>query len=291
MPCMSTQSINDDAFLECLGFLAATIEELDCTCITIIGDWNADVSNDKHQFGNYFNQFCSDIGLIISSELKLPEDSFTYKSYSWHTTSWIDHCVSSKDGHDIIHDMDILYPESTGDHVHLRVGVSIERIPTLDESSSNSINRLDWSRLSKSDIDSYTLLTDAILGKVHTPVVALNCRNVDCTDPSHVAEVNLFYENLISSITSADTEAFANGRNGRRDKAYNRPGWSDYVDELHQSARECFLLWRDTGTPRQGKIFDLMQQSRARFKYAIRAIKHRENALRRESLAKKMTSN
>ena len=45
MPCMSTQSINDDVFLECLGFLAATIEELDCTCITIIGDWNADVSN------------------------------------------------------------------------------------------------------------------------------------------------------------------------------------------------------------------------------------------------------
>ena len=124
MPCMSTQSINDDVFLECLGFLAATIEELDCTCITIIGDWNADVSNDKHQFGNYLNQFCSDIGLIISSELKLPEDSFTYKSDSWHTTSWIDHCVSSKDGHDIIHDMEILYPKSTGDHVPFRVGVS-----------------------------------------------------------------------------------------------------------------------------------------------------------------------
>ena len=74
---LTIQSINDDVFRECLGFLAATIEELDCTCITIIGDWNADVSNDKHQFGNYLNQFCSDIGLIISSELKLPEDSFT----------------------------------------------------------------------------------------------------------------------------------------------------------------------------------------------------------------------
>ena len=106
--------------------------------------------------------------------------------------------------------MEILYPESTGDHVPFRVGVSIERIPTLDEPSSNSINRLDWSRLSKSDIDSYTLLTDDILSRVHIPVVALNCKNVNCTDPSHVAEVNLFYENLISSIKSADTEAFAN---------------------------------------------------------------------------------
>ena len=35
----------------------------------------------------------------------------------------------------------------------------------------------------------------------------------------------------------------------------------------------------------------MMQQSRARFKYAIRAVKQRENALRRESLAKKMANN
>ena len=74
--------------------------------------------------------------------------------------------------------MEILYQESTGDHVPFRVGVSIARIPTLDESSSDSINRLDWSRLSKSDIDSYMLLTDDILSKVHIPVVALNCKKI-----------------------------------------------------------------------------------------------------------------
>ena len=101
--------------------------------------------------------------------------------------------------------MEILYPESTGDHVPFRVGVS-----TLDESSSKSADRLDWSRLSNSDVDSYTCLTDDILNKVHIPVVALNCKNIDCTDLSHVVEVNTFYENVISAIVSADTEAFAN---------------------------------------------------------------------------------
>ncbi len=107
--------------------------------------------------------------------------------------------------------MEILYQESTGDHVPFRVGVSTERIRTLYESSSNSINILDWSRLSKYDVDSYTLITDDILSKVHIPVVALNCKkNIDCTDPSQVFEVNTFYENVISAIVSADTEAFAN---------------------------------------------------------------------------------
>ena len=76
-------------------------------------------------------------------------------------------------------------------------------------------------------------LADDILSRVHIPVG----KHVDCTDPSHVAEVNTFYDNVVSAIVSADTEAFANARDGRRGKAYNRPGWSDYVDELHMSAR------------------------------------------------------
>ena len=133
--------------------------------------------------------------------------------------------------------MEILDPESTSDHVPFRVGVSIARIPTLDESSSKSANRLDWSRLSKSDIDSYTLLTDDILSKVHIPVVAISCKNIDCTDPYHVIEVNTFYENVISAIVSANTEAFAKVRDGRRSKAYNRPGWSDCVDEVQERQR------------------------------------------------------
>ena len=126
---------------------------------------------------------------------------------------------------------------------------------------------------------------------MHIPVVALNCKTIDCTHPSHVVEVNTFYGNVISAIVSADTEAFAKVRDGRRGQAYNRPGWSDYVDELYKSARECFLLLRDTGKPRQGQVFNMMQQSRARFIYAIRAVKQRENALRRVPLAKKMTNN
>ena len=69
------------------------------------------------------------------------------------------------------------------------------------------------------------MLTDDILSMVHIPVVALICKKkFDCTDHSHVAEVNTFYENVISAIVFADTEAFANVRDGRRGKAYNRPG-------------------------------------------------------------------
>ena len=62
----------------------------------------------------------------------------------------------------------------------------------------------------------------------------------------------------------------------------------DYAADLHQAARECFLLWRDSGKPRHGYIFDLMTRSRARFKYELKGIKRKEDNLRRDALANKL---
>ena len=36
MPCMSAASANDDKYLECLGFLMSSIDELNCTCVTVL---------------------------------------------------------------------------------------------------------------------------------------------------------------------------------------------------------------------------------------------------------------
>ena len=46
-----------------------------------------------------------------------------------------------------------------------------------------------------------------------------------------------------------------------------RPGWNDHVDELHQMARDKFVVWVNEGKPRQGLIFNDMKNTLARFKY------------------------
>ena len=50
------------------------------------------------------NQFC-DENNWVSSELLLPANTFTYLSERWDSTSWLDHCVSTSDGHDVIQNM------------------------------------------------------------------------------------------------------------------------------------------------------------------------------------------
>ena len=77
--------------------------------------------------------------------------------------------------------------------------------------------------------------------------------------------------------------------NLRKHNFVNKPGWSDYVDDLYKASRDAFSLWRDAGQPRQGPLHELHKKTKARFKYALRFITKNEKQLRKEALAKKLT--
>ena len=98
--------------MEKLGVLQSILSELDTTCVSILGDWNAVISDDSSIFAGHLMQFCSDTGLLLSDEVNLPSDTFTHVSERWHTTAWLDHCLSSKDGHNLITNMKVQYHTS-----------------------------------------------------------------------------------------------------------------------------------------------------------------------------------
>lgn len=75
---------NEDEYLSRLAFIMAFIQDNPTTSIYIVGDLNADVTDANSLFGNHLNQFCSDSGLMLSSKILLPNDSY---SEAWHSTS------------------------------------------------------------------------------------------------------------------------------------------------------------------------------------------------------------
>ena len=52
-------------------------------------------------------------------------------------------------------------------------------------------------------------------------------------------------------------------------------------------SRETYTMWKNAGSPRQGPLSDMKNRAKARFKDAMRFIRSNEDALRKESLAKK----
>ena len=50
--CVSQIRINH--YIEQLGVLHALFSELETSCVSILGDWNADTSDRNTEFGSYF---------------------------------------------------------------------------------------------------------------------------------------------------------------------------------------------------------------------------------------------
>ncbi len=71
---------NESDFLNGLAHIAAVTEELDTTCVFVVGDINSDISDNRSLFGNHLQNFCQDQGFTLSSKQLLPPDSFTYIS-------------------------------------------------------------------------------------------------------------------------------------------------------------------------------------------------------------------
>ena len=69
----------------------------------------------------------------------LPCDTFTRMSESWRSTSWLDHCLSSLDGHHSICDMAVLYETSCGDHVPFKMDINTDHIPEPDTGDAVSV--------------------------------------------------------------------------------------------------------------------------------------------------------
>lgn len=145
-----------------LAFIYSFIEDHDATCVYVHGDFNADVSDSNSLFAKHLVHFCNDNNLVLSSKVFLPNNSFTYVSEAWHTTSWRDHCLCTADAHASLENMEICYGLATSDHIPIAMVLNVEAVPRLVV-SGNTVNseKLNWANLSKEDIDRYTVLTDS----------------------------------------------------------------------------------------------------------------------------------
>ena len=78
---------------------------------------------------------------MLSSELLLPANTFTYLSERWDSTSWLDHCVSTSDGRDVIQIINVLYNSCTSDHIPMCIEVSLEPVPQVGGSPTHDCKK------------------------------------------------------------------------------------------------------------------------------------------------------
>lgn len=278
---------NEETYMERLGALGAYIDEINCTYVCVVGDWNANLrESSSYTFANHMLYFCEDNNLILSSKLRLPSSSYTYVSDAWSTESWLDHVVCTQDFDDIIENINIKYDITDEDHIPIELSISTQNILETSDITNEHVHQHRWDLLSEQDRVKYCNSTHHLLSKLVTPDVCF-CTDTKCNIEKHKVDIERFYNDIVDCLKTAESEVFGD----KKSKQYTvRPGWSEYVSSIYAESREIWKLWKDAGKPRQGQIFELHKSTKAKFKYALRTIKQNENSLRKESLAKKLST-
>jgi len=84
-----------------------------------------------------------------------------------------------------------------------------------------------------------------------------------CTDVSHLSDIDKYYADVVSCIVT--TPNLCVSVHESRLNIHNVPGWSDFVKEKHDLARDVFLEWVAVGKPRSSPIHQLMCRTRKGF--------------------------
>ena len=155
----------------------------------------------------------------------------------------------------------------------------------FEQEHSNYLKRhIHWEKLPLNVIRLYKQYTNDGFSSITLPH-GVKCTNPNCSCPSHANDIDELYDNIIKVLSECSEKLKSDKHNS---KTYSIPGWNDSVKDLHEAARDAYLLWKHSGKPRQGVVYDVMKQARAKFKYALRVCKSNKNSIISDKIAESM---
>lgn len=253
-----------------------------------LGDFNADTLHGS-RFGHELQEYCTGENIYISDVNLSDHNSFTYISEAHdYKAFWLDHMLSTHTIHKNIKRVWVNYGCVSSDHFPMMIEMKMEgEIGELNDNEAQdktTFSKVKWSELAQEQLCKYTQDSGINLSKVRLDHSLILCDNPGCKDTQHTAAIDALHEAITSALTDSS-------RSLREKPATSHPqhiaGWTEVCAELHEQARDAFLLWRANASPRHGHIFDLMRRSRARFKHALRQCRRDESMHAANSLAEK----
>ena len=207
------KSDNEDEYVEKLSLLESFIQNVGHSSYALIGDFNCNVKPEngrvKSKFAKLLFDFCENNSLVFTSQNVLPNDSYTYISESWGTTSWLDHVISSCDFHNCVNNLNIEYNVTSNDHIPISFNVNVSTLPIISVcnfvANSSSQKKVCWKKLSDNQRSMYRTFTDVIHEQSDLDNLIPVCFNGNCTDCEHRNNLEHAYNEFVNILkTSGD---------------------------------------------------------------------------------------
>ena len=154
--------------------------------------------------------------------------------------------------------------ENISDHLPITMAISIEIRPEeSDLNPGQNEPTLKWSKLTPSDIDSYSNSLSSSLYGYNT--ASLNvCQEYHCDSIICKQMIESDYDNIISCIRLSDSKL------PRHKRGVEKNWWNTQLTELKHQSIDIHRLWISEGRPRNGPTNQERIRVRAAYKIAIK---------------------
>ena len=114
-----------------------------------------------------------------------------------------------------------------------------------------------WDKVSDEQKYEYFNLTCIPMSSILPLLEAIHCKNAKCTNNSHVAAADHYYDQIVDSILDASTYLSQNKPNSVRKKPVI-PNWNQNVKAAHAASKQSYLNWVKLQKPTAGHTYENM---------------------------------
>ena len=135
-----------------------------------------------------------------------------------------------------------------------------------------------WNKASEFQIQSYIEELTARLALIRLPENVLTCKNLQCNDPTHINEIDIYALDIMDAISKSVKTNIPYTSVGARKKII--PGWREYIKPYKDDAAFWHAIWESAARPLNNNLHLIMKKTRNKYHHILRIVKNREKQLR-----------
>ena len=122
-----------------------------------------------------------------------------------------------------------------------------------------------WSKATDIYIEQYQLCLDNKLSVIDLQNSAYFCKDIHCKCLKHMSEIDSLGHFIIDACVTSGLNCIPLARSSGRDM----PGWTEQVKPERDRSLLWHWIWRESGKPRSGVVYDIMRRAKHSYHYAV----------------------
>ena len=275
----------DPELLETLTSIKSVLARTEFDSVIWCGDINADFVRGSHHTETV-QEVVDELNFYTLWEDYEVDFTCVHEVNDVTSVAKLDHFFLSRNLKELVEDAGVIHhPDNKADHCPIYSVFKTLEIKQEVTQSSDANPKPSWRRASLEERKEFQGDLEARLSSVLCPTSVAQCRDTQCQDETHRAELDTFGAELLSTVQEVAEASLPVPRGGQSKGKHNKSlaCWDEVV-QYKNNSYFWFQVWVSCGRPLNSEVHKVMKRTRNVYHYMIRKCMKAEENMKRSKL-------